>query len=461
MYRFILSLFLSFLLVSSCAPKKQFKEIPYPTLHGQITYFQEKVDQYNSFPITKKDIVLLGDDIFDRGIWNLFYNSSNVKNRGIALEGTECTLFRIDTIAKQSPKSIFISTGVFDLKKGKSTKEILNRIIEIVERGEHFSNETKFYVTSLIPDLALKDLSSDKISYKDSVSLINTLLKKKFKRRFIDITSSLSDSTGYISNYYSFDGVRINGAGYEVIAKILSKKIGLKAHNSISNDPLLSEVKYNSQNELLRFYHTLYNSKYEGHSAHYKARLSIFRSIPNSHKDVIMFGNSLNNNCFWEEQLKFKKYEIINKGISGDEVMDMYLRLDDVIDEKPSYIFMLAGVNNFINNENSSVMEVWNAYKNVLTSLKGSLPKCKLFVFSSIPLNPISKYYIGRNVKVRELNDSLSSNISIGYEYISLDSELIDNNGDLSSVYTFDGIHLNQKAYDIWRKDIMIRVAQQ
>ena len=81
----------------------------YPALHGQITYFQEKHELYKTFPIKKGDIVFVGDDIIDRGIWDQFYGSDKVKNRGIALEGTECPLFRIKDIARKNPSRLFIA----------------------------------------------------------------------------------------------------------------------------------------------------------------------------------------------------------------------------------------------------------------------------------------------------------------------------------------------------------------
>ena len=60
----------------SCADgNKEVKE--YPSLHGQITYFQEKHELYSTFPIEKGDIVFAGDDVADRGMWDGSGSSSD------------------------------------------------------------------------------------------------------------------------------------------------------------------------------------------------------------------------------------------------------------------------------------------------------------------------------------------------------------------------------------------------
>ena len=66
----------------SCADgNKEVKE--YPSLHGQITYFQEKHELYSTFPIEKGDIVFAGDDVADRApsFWlsNIVWASAMVR----------------------------------------------------------------------------------------------------------------------------------------------------------------------------------------------------------------------------------------------------------------------------------------------------------------------------------------------------------------------------------------------
>lgn len=437
---FALSLLLLCAVISSCVSNQTINEAPYPTLHGQFTYFEEKNQLYSTFPIEKGDIVLVGDDMFDRGMWDSFYGSQKIKNRGIALEGTECTYYRIASIAEKHPSQIYICTGLYDIKKGKGTEETLERIIGTVSRAKVVSPRTKIYVVGIIADRAIEKLSSDSLMLRDSIECINASLKEIYGQRFIDLSSVLRDSSGYISRDYTYDGVRINGKGYFEFAKLLSPYIGYKA----LNDPYTNDSTID-----------IYNTIHSGRSAHYRARLSIFNSLPNTSGKVLMLGNSLNNNCWWNELLE--SGEVINRGISGDTVDGILLRVDDVIEEAPRRIYLLTGINDFINDPTKSVEEVWNFYHALLEELRNRLPNSELFVQSILPLNPVSPYYEGRNEKAERVNRLLFEySNSLNYTYIDLASELKDADGNLDIQYTLDGIHLLPSAYAIWKKHISL-----
>lgn len=414
----------------SCSPKQE-KELPYPSLHGQITYFTEKSELYNIFPISNDDIVLVGDDLFDRGEWVSFYGTERVKNRGIALEGTECTNYRIKAIAEKKPAKIFINTGLYDIKQGRSADSTFNAIVEVLENAHNTSPKSELYIVGILPDRRIESVEGR----KDSIIAVNSYLKEyalnnTASLKYIDLIEYLSDSTGFISSDYTFNGVNLNGKGYEVFAEALSPYIGYKALNR-AND-----------------------REYPGKSGHYLHRISIFNSLPNTSGRVLMLGNSLNNNVRWEEF--FPGRGVINRGISGDTSEGLLLRLDDVIEENPSKIFLMIGINNFINDTNQSVASVWDSYREVLERLNSSLPDTEIYVQSTLPLHPMTKFYKGRNQKVAELNTILSANSDkYGYTYIDMTGLFSDPDGNLSDKYTCDGIHLLPEAYKIWKSVIL------
>lgn len=418
-----LSLFIT--LFFSCSQKE--KETPYPSLHGQITYFTEKDQLYRILPIYEEDIVLVGDDLFDRGEWAAFYGSESVKNRGIALEGTECTDYRIASIAQKYPAKIFINTGLYDIKQGRSADSVYNAIEKIIEKTHNISPETELYIVGILPDRRIESVPGR----RDSIIKINTTLRVNSQDsssvfKYIDLIECLADSSGFISEEYTFNGVNLNGKGYEVFAQTLSPHVGYEALN-IAND-----------------------REYPGKSGHYLHRVSIFNSLPNTSGRVLMLGNSLNNNVRWEEF--FPGTGILNRGISGDTVEGLLLRLDDVIEENPSKIFLMIGINNFINDTTQSVASVWTGYQQVIERLKRSLPSTELYIQSTLPLNPMTKFYEGRNKKVRELNTLLIDNADrYGYTYIDISELLTDVDGNLGKMYTCDGIHLLPDAYRTWK----------
>ena len=423
-FAFILVLFLAF----SCGQREVAQELPYPSLHGQITYFTEKDELYKTLPIYPEDIVLVGDDLFDRGEWVGFYGTERIKNRGIALEGTECTNYRIVSIAQNKPAKIFINTGLFDIKNGRSADSTYNAILEIVLNARKSSPQSQLYVAGILPDRKIENIPGR----VDSIVKINSLLNIRaatdtsLSYKYLDLAEVLSDSSGFISPEYTFNGINLNGKGYEVFAQLLSPYIGYEAINK-AND-----------------------RQYPGKSGHYLHRMSIFNSLPNSSGKILMLGNSLNNNVRWEEI--FPGTGIINRGISGDTVEGILLRLDDIIEENPSKILIMAGINNFINDTTQSVASVWDSYQKILIRLKKALPDTEIFVQSTLPLNPMTKYYQGRNQKVRDLNAILEENANkYDYTYLDIAELLEDASLDLNKINTCDGIHLLPVAYGTWK----------
>lgn len=420
----------------------------YPSLHGQITYFQEKHELYRTFPVEKGDIVFMGDDVADRGMWDAFYGADNIRNRGIALEGTECTLYRIRDIVKNKPSTVVISTGLYDLKRGCSVQQTKERIIEILKVAKTTSPNTKYYYLSIVPDLGSKDVEG---SVADSAEVVNNYIKGQFPENFIDLNILLCDESGYMSENYCVGPNRINGAGYELIAKAVAPYIGLDARNTIANDPVM--LNYDNSTPSSEYYAKTYKEINKGRSAHYIARLSIFRSIPNTSGKVVMLGNSITNNCWWNELLGLSPSEVINRGISGDTILGILARLDEVVDENPSRICLLAGVNDMLEDKDVAKEEVWSRYVQLLEAIREHMPDVDLTISSTLPLNPMTSFYPGVNEKVAYLNAQLKANAQkYGYSYVDVAPVLMDENGDLSNKHTCDGIHLLPSAYHMWKE---------
>lgn len=434
------------LLTAACGQENK-GEKDYPALHGQITYFQEKHELYQTFPVEAGDVVFMGDDVADRGIWDAFYGAGNIKNRGIALEGTECTLYRIEDIAKCRPAKLVISTGLYDLKRGCPVKDVKERIVEILTVAKQASPSSEVYYLAIVPDLGSKKVEG---SVKDSAQAVNGYIETQFPDSFIAIDDLLCDESGYISPEYCVGDNRINGAGYEVISKAVAPYIGMKALNTIVIDPIMANADKSKSPET--FYAEAYRERYKGRSAHYIARLSIFRSIPNTVQKTVMLGNSITNNCWWNELLEKDASDVINRGISGDTILGILDRLDEVADENPAKLYLLAGVNDMLEEPDITKEEVWSRYQRLLDAISEKMPDAELTISSTLPLNPMTKLYPGVNEKVNYLNECLKEGASrYGYRFVEVASLLTDENGDLSKEHTCDGIHLLPSAYHIWK----------
>ena len=83
------------------------------------------------------------------------------------------------------------------------------------------------------------------------------------------------------------------------------------------------------------------------------------------------------------------------------------------------------------------------------------MPDTKLYVQSTLPLNPKSKFYEGFNPRVEELNKLLEAGMErYKYFYLDIASLLSDENGDLAEDNTTDGIHLSAVGYFKWAAEL-------
>jgi lysophospholipase L1-like esterase len=428
MKRYFSILIFTALLLTGCNDKKVvLNSVPEPSWYTNENYFKEKNSIYNEMPIDIESIVMFGDDIIDRGEWESFYNNSKIKNRGIALEGTEHTMYRVDTIASKHPAEIFLSTGMRDVKHGAKVDSTIERILMIIERIQKISPDTKLYYLGIVPD---GTMTEKEISETNKINSAIAESSKKGAFIYVDIPALLIGEKGVLSENYSWNGVNLNGAGYEVVAKAIEKYVGNTALNK-ANDREYAEI-----------------------TDYYKHRVSIFNSLPETTGKFIMLGNSLNNNCPWTELLPLSP--VINRGISGDVIEGVYNRLDDIVEENPRKIFLMIGINDFINKSDLTVSSAWKSYEKLIKKIKKELPDTDLYIQSTLPLNPKSKYYKGINAKVEELNKLLQADEEkYGYIYIDISKSLKDKKGDLDEQYTYDGIHLNVDGYFMWAAHLM------
>lgn len=79
------------------------------------------------------------------------------------------------------------------------------------------------------------------------------------------------------------------------------------------------------------------------------------------------------------------KYEIINRGVSGNRVTDLYARIKgDIINLKPDYMSLLIGVNDvwheFMANDGVAVEKFERVYDQLLSELVEALPNLKIMI---------------------------------------------------------------------------------
>lgn len=187
------------------------------------------------------------------------------------------------------------------------------------------------------------------------------------------------------------------------------------------------------------------------YSPYYLHKKSQFESLPNSSDEIIFLGNSITDGGNWTEL--FGDLRIKNRGISGDITDGILNRLDEVTESNPLKIFIMIGINDL--SKGKTTQEILNNYEIILDSIISSSPSTEIFVESVLPVNnnftQFKKHY-ARADSVLILNKKLEKlAANKNQTYIDLYSSFLDDEGKLNSNLTEDGLHLNGKAYLLWK----------
>ena len=425
MKRFLFVLTLAASLAAACTGGRV-ASVARPGWFTNENYFDEKNGMYEEMPVFPKNIVMVGDDYIDRGLWNEFFGDTTIKNRGITYDATEHVLYRIDKIAAGKPAKIFVSAGWNDVLHETPETAIVENLDQIFSHIHKVSPKTTCYWLNIVCTPAL---DADQLAAAEAVNTKLAGMAEKGGFEVIDINAVLKD--GIADGRYSWDGGKLlNGAGYEALAQAIERQVGTQHLNHANDREYPLEV-----------------------SDYYKHRVSIFRSLPETEHKIIMLGNSLNNNALWTEL--FPMGYIVNRGISGDVVEGVCQRVDELVPDQPDKIFLITGTNDLVNEPEATALAVYDRYEKLIRTIREQLPQTELYVQSILPLNPKSKFYAGFNDRASEINKLLNAGSGrYGYYYIDIAQALTDANGDLKADCTTDGIHLSANGYFYWAAEL-------
>jgi len=193
--------------------------------------------------------------------------------------------------------------------------------------------------------------------------------------------------------------------------------------------------------------HRINNSGLEGIDEN---RNKLFDNIKLARGSIVFLGDSITEYGQWEELINDPKVK--NRGIAGDTTWGLLRRLDKITSAKPSMIFLMIGVNDFLFTDESEIMQ---NYEKIVQRIQRETPESQLIIQSVLPVNNQVKKIAFSNIAIRSLNEKLK-NLAQQYDlpYLDIHDKLLDADGHLAVNFTADGVHINGAAYQIW-KDIV------
>lgn len=186
-------------------------------------------------------------------------------------------------------------------------------------------------------------------------------------------------------------------------------------------------------------------------STYYHQRKSHFENLPNSKNEIILLGNSITDGCEWSEL--FNNNKIKNRGISGDTTEGVLCRISEVTESNPAKVFLMIGINDLARGVSRDT--IYANICRIANLLVKQSPKCKVYIQSILPVNPVFGKFSGHCSKTDDIlwiNEQLDNWCkSNDARYIDLFSKF-KNEGDnyLDKKYTNDGLHLTGAGYLLW-----------
>lgn len=176
-----------------------------------------------------------------------------------------------------------------------------------------------------------------------------------------------------------------------------------------------------------------------------------FENIPVSPTDVVFIGDSITAQAEWAELIG--DCRVRNRGIAGETTKALQKRLKILVATKPAAVFIMSGINDLVSD---SPADVAMRLKAIINDIANHSPKTAIYIQSILPVNnTIRRTGIA-------IDDIRVTNSDLRYHcyhtkravFIDLWPVFADINGQLGNQFTYDGIHLNGKAYMQWRAAI-------
>ena len=184
-----------------------------------------RVSEFNSLPEKTHSVIFLGNSITRRGPWQELFPFLRISNRGVGGDVLKGMYNRLDDITANEPVAIYLMGGINDITNpSKTVDEIWKDYEKLIDKITKDIPDAFLFVQSTLPVSAERD--KDNLINPKVVEL-NKYLKaaaEKYKYRYIDVASALSDDNGFLKPDYTLDGLHLAADGYFVWSTVLMEK---------------------------------------------------------------------------------------------------------------------------------------------------------------------------------------------------------------------------------------------
>ncbi len=172
----------------------------------------------------------------------------------------------------------------------------------------------------------------------------------------------------------------------------------------------------------------------------------------NPDKKLIVFTGSSSIYKWKDVADYFPDYNVVNFGFGGSHYSDLIYWYDKLITRfQPDYLFIYEGDNDIAAKKKPG--KVYKQAKGLIKRVKSDLPKTEIIIISAKP--SIARWNLSKGYKKlnKKLNKFCDRQDHVAFANVW--DIMLDKNGNvMQDIFIEDGLHMNAKGYNLWKKEL-------
>lgn len=172
-----------------------------------------------------------------------------------------------------------------------------------------------------------------------------------------------------------------------------------------------------------------------------------YDTIWDTNRETIVFTGSSSVRLWKKLEEEFPDHQILNSGFGGSQASDLLYFIDElVLSYNPKKVFIYEGDNDLWAKKRPN--QVLDTTEEIIRRIKANSPSTQIILIAAKP--SISRWEIRRKYKKLNRKFERLSKKDIQLDFVDVWHPMLNNRKLITDIFIEDGLHMNQKGYDIW-----------